>query len=99
MKPTTGTVTSPPITAPSPSVDASRNRLRSRRRLATLGLDRLGLAPVIHRRVARPEEAEDDRDRSPDRRDQRRVDDQPDEDARHTGRKPDRVERRPGEMR
>src|ERR671936_787900 len=31
MNPTAGTVTSPPITAPSPSVEASRNLLRGKR--------------------------------------------------------------------
>jgi hypothetical protein len=68
-------------------------------RLAPLGLDGLGLAPVLHRRVARPEKAEDDRYRCPDRRDQLRVDDQSDEDARHAHREADRVQRGPGEMR
>jgi hypothetical protein len=70
--------------------------LTGRRHFGPLGLDRLGLDPVLLGRVTRPEEAEDDRDRRSDRRDDLRIDDQADEDARDAGGESDRVERRSG---
>src|SRR5690349_19347279 len=59
-----------------------------------LRLDRRRSAAVVSRRVANPEEGEDDRDRAADRSDHARADDQADEDAGDPGREADRVERR-----
>ena len=88
-KPATGTVTTPPISAPSPMVMLSRKRLRGYRsavgdrpplgdglrRVALLRLDGDLLLVVEVHRVADPEEPEDDRDHRADRADQQRVDD------------------------
>src|SRR4029077_9343195 len=71
---------------------------RARAGLATFRLDLLGLAAVLARRVADPEEREHDRDHAADRREHLRVDDQPDEDDGDADREPDRVQRRGREV-
>src|SRR5712691_3845021 len=73
--------------------------LGGRRNLAPLRLDRLGRAAILHRRLARPQESEHDRDRRADRRHDDRIHDQPDEDAGNAGREADRVDRGARKMR
>ena len=85
MKPSTGTVTRPPITAPRPSVEASRNRERGKRSSGgAFGSDlrrvrELGSAG----QVAHPEEAEGEGDQRTEPRDPPRDDqaDEQDDDA------------------
>ena len=60
--------------------DDAGSRELTVRGLAHLRLDRDMTAAQLPRRLARPDEAEDDRDHQADRRDPQRVDDQPDED-------------------
>ncbi len=79
--------------------DVRRQRGSLRGGRAPLGLDRRRRAPVLGRRLAHPEEAEDEHQRAPDRGDHLGVHDEPDQEDGDADREADRPQRRRREVR